>query len=199
MTKTTGLLALLATLGFAAAANAQGTAPSTPLSIEIRGGAALPMGDLSDDDEGGAETGYTFGANATFQATPMLGIYAGWTRSSFGVEDAEDVSIRDQGFEAGVKAMFGGGTMPVSPFVKGGVLFHTLSVAGEGEGVEAEVESDNAIGFEVGGGVAIPLGQRMSVTPALTYSKFSTDEEDEFFGEVNVSGLRLDIGLNFRI
>jgi opacity protein-like surface antigen len=197
MKKTTGLLALMATLGFAAAANAQGTAPSTPLSIEVRGGVAIPQGDLKDD--GDAKTGYTFGANATFQATPMFGVYAGWSRNSFGIEDTEDASFVDQGFDAGVKVSFAGGSMPVSPFVRGGVVFHKLSLQGEDEGVEVEIESDNAIGFDVGAGVSIPLGQRMSVTPALSYSKFNTADDDEVFEDVAIGGIRLDIGLNFRI
>lgn len=197
MKKTTGLLALLATLGFAATAHAQ--APTTPLSIEIRGGAALPMGDLSEDNgDATAETGYTFGLNANFQATPVIGIYAGWSRSSYGIEDVEDVSIRDQGFSGGIKASFAG-SMPVTPFLKGGVLFHELSISGDDGETEAEISSDNALGFEIGGGVAIPLGQRVSVTPGITYSKFNTSEDDELFADVNVGGLRLDVGLNFRI
>lgn len=196
MTKSTGLLALVATLGFAGAATAQ-TGPTSPFSIEVRGGAAIPQGDLKD--EGDAKTGYTFGANATFQATPMLGIYAGWSRNSFGIEDADDASFVDQGFDAGVKLSFGGGTLPVSPFVRAGAVFHKISAEGSEGGVDVEIESDNAIGFDVGAGVAIPLGPRMSFTPAVSYSKFSTGDDEDVFADVDVGGIRLDVGLNFRI
>lgn len=187
MKKTTaGLLAAVAALTFAGAAEAQ----TLPLSFEVRGGFAIPTGDFEE----GLETGVTVGANATFNITPMLGIYAGYSWTQFGVEDLDDVDVTDSGLDAGVKASFGLPGFPVMPFLKGGLVYHSLEIS-DGEDEES---SDTELGFEVGGGFTLPLGPRISFTPAVTYTQYGLGDEDIDL-DIDVSYIKLDIGLNIRI
>lgn len=189
-----GLLAVAASAVFAGSAHAQ--IPNiTPFSVEVRGGAALPQGDFGED----LETGYTFGGNVGFQAVPMLGFYAGYTRSSFGIEDnGEDGSrITDQGFDAGVRFAIPTPLIPIDPFVKVGAIYHKLGIDGDG----VDFEFDSELGFEVGAGLGFNILPKVQLTPAVTYSQFNVSDDtfDEEGLDLDVKNLRVDVGLRIRI
>jgi hypothetical protein len=195
----TGLVALAA-VALAGSAQAQAI-PVSPFSVEVRGGLAFPTGELDDV----AESGITVGANGTYMFTPMLGLYAGFTYNAFGLpEEADELdvdgSINTYGFDAGVKAMFATPTLPVTPFLKGGLVYHKAEVDIEGLDLGDEDETDFGLGFEVGGGVMVPLGPRLSFTPAVSYTSFKPSYEgDEDDDEVdNLTSFRVDVGLNIR-
>ena len=192
----TGLVALAA-VALAGSAQAQAI-PVSPFSVEVRGGLAFPTGDLDDF----ADSGITVGANGTYMFTPMLGLYAGFTYNAFGLpEEADELdidgSVNTYGLDAGLKAMFATPTLPVTPFLKGGLVYHKIEVEIEDVDLGEELESDSGLGFEVGGGVMVPLGPRLSFTPAVSYTSFKPkfDGED---GDDNVTSFRVDVGLNIR-
>lgn len=195
---TLGLLSAVAATAFAAPVHAQ--IPNfTPFSLEVRGGLAIPTGDLAEteDDVGSVQTGYTFGANATFHFMPLLGVYAGYTRNQFGVEGLEELEVIDQGFNAGVRVAVPTPLIPIDPYFKAGLVYNTLSFEFDGDGDEF-VESDNSLGFEVGAGIGLGLGPKLSVTPQVTYTSYEPryDGEDDDF---KVQHLRLDLGLRLRL
>lgn len=198
--------ALVAGVG---AQNAEAQMMTLPLSVEVRGGAGIPLGEFRDEDEANAEVGPGFGVNATYNFTPMLGVYAGYSRFSFGVDTGDvdfggtdfDPRYITSGFNGGLRA----GLAPMgglSPWVRGGVVYHKLSVdLGNNELNEFcdnDCDTDYALGFEVGGGLDFPLGQVISITPGVRYVRFSPDPTDGGSGELNVSYLAADIGLRFR-
>jgi hypothetical protein len=196
---TTGLVALAA-LALAGSAQAQAL-PVSPFSVEVRGGLAFPTGDLEDV----AESGITVGANGTYMFSQQIGLYAGFTYNAFGLaEEADDLgidgSINTYGFDAGLKAMFASPTLPVTPFLKGGLVYHKVELDIEDLDLGEADESDFGLGFEVGGGVMVPLGPRLSFTPAVSYTSFKPnydgDEDDEDVD--NVTSFRVDVGLNIR-
>lgn len=196
---TTGLLALAA-VALAGSVQAQAI-PVSPFSVEVRGGLAFPTGDLEDV----AESGITVGANGTYMFTQQLGLYAGFTYNAFGlVEEAEEIgidgSINTYGFDAGVKAMFASPTMPVTPFVKGGLVYHKVELDVEGLDLGDEDDTEFGLGFEVGGGVMVPLGPRLSFTPAVSYTSFKPNYEgEEEDDEIDsITSFRVDVGLNIR-
>jgi hypothetical protein len=197
---TFGMLAAVAAVGLAGTASAQ-MGPTTPFSVEVRAGAALPTGDFGDV----VSTGWTVGIDGTFNITPMFGIYGGYSYSSYALdEELEDLfgeaDVTEQGFDAGVKATLGGGTLPFTPYLRGGLIFHKLGGEFEDEDVETE-DSDYELGFEVGGGLMFPLGPRISVTPSVSYTSFSISEDEDEIDEfdVDISAFKIGIGLNIRI
>jgi opacity protein-like surface antigen len=177
-------LAALALAGSARAQSAAGTLPTTPVSVEVRAGAAIPI------DEEGVKTGYTVGVNATYAVSPMLGIYAGYSFNSFGLDvgDADgSASARLQGFDAGVKASFPAGS--ITPFVRAGAVFQKASLSvSTSEGSGSFSDDSYKVGFELGGGVSVPLGPRLSVTPGASFVKV----EDAKY-------VKADVGLSFHI
>ncbi len=193
MKKTSAVLVAAAAL-LAAAGGAQAQmGPTTPFALELRGGLAFPTGDFGD----GLENGWTAGLNGSFNFTPILGVYAGYTFNSFGVDEdeagIEDVSVNDKGFDAGLRASFAG-MGGFTPFLKGGLVFHEIEFDVDGE----SVSTDSHLGFEIGGGVEIPLGPRMSFTPGVSFTSYSLDD-DELEEELDVTHIKVDVGLRVRI
>lgn len=179
-------------LGSNAEASAQGM---FPLGLEVRGGAAFPTGEFKQSLN--AETGVSYGVNATLQAIPMLGIYAGYERAEFGVDDAAglgDADLIDQGFAFGAKISLPLGMAGLGPWVRAGGIYNQLSR--DGETAAGNFKDERKLGFEVGGGLSIPLGMVVSVTPGVRYRNYSSDRM--VGGEnMNVSYIVGDLGLSF--
>ncbi|HEX8362059.1 MAG TPA: outer membrane beta-barrel protein [Longimicrobium sp.] len=193
-----GFLSLVAAAAFAAPAHAQ--LPNvTPFSFEVRGGLVFPRGDLTETaaDVAPAESGITYGANATFHFMPMLGIYAGYTRNQFGVEGLDELDVIDEGFSGGLRVAIPTPLIPIDPYFKAGVVYNTLSFEFDGDDAEF-VDSDRSLGFEVGAGIGIGLGPKLSFTPQVTYTRYEPryDGEDDNF---KVEHIRVDVGLRLRL
>lgn len=194
--KTSLLIALMATATIATA-DAQGI---LPIAVEGRAGLALPQGDWNESDN--LETGFGYGINLRLQVMPLISLYGGWDRYSFGVEDAEDFDAVDSGLHLGgqislpLSAVTG-----VSPFAFAGLLYNRTTMGFEDGGVGVEVESDNALGYEVGAGLAFPFAPTLSLTPAVRYRSHSADFPGAGAGDVEttVSYLSFDVGLKLGI
>lgn len=179
--------AVVAALCSAGAAAAQGPFDiATPISLEARGGIAIPSGDFADV----ADNAFGFGGSVHLQVAPRVSVYGGYSMTEF---DLEEVSAEgtDRGWEAGARIAFPG--VGFSPWVRGGLLFHDFEVEAAG----VEFDGDDEIGFEVGAGAAFPLGPRVSVSPGFAYRRYSS----ELFAanDLDVSYLNLDIGLRIRL
>ena len=200
MKKTTvALLSLVAASSFAAPAHAQ--LPNfTPFSFEVRGGLAFPRGDMAETEEdvGSVKSGYTVGVNATYHFMPLLGVYAGYTYNNFGVEGLDELKVIDQGFGLGVRAAIPTPLIPIDPYVKAGLVLNELSFEFEGEDDEF-IESDRSLGFEIGAGVGIGLGPKLSFTPQVTYTRYEPQYEGESDGDFKVEHIRVDVGLRIRL
>ncbi|HYH81796.1 MAG TPA: outer membrane beta-barrel protein [Longimicrobium sp.] len=196
MKKTTFAMAALAALALAGSAQAQST---LPLSFEGRVGAVLPSGDWGEL----AKTGVGLNGNVTFNVTPVLGIYGGYTYNRFGVDDelgdTDGANFTEQGFDVGLKARFAGPTgMGATPFFRGGAIFHKIGVSDD----ELSVSGDYKLGFDVGGGVEIPVSPRIMLTPQVGYSQFNPGDDDDLEPgeeEINVSNIHLAVGVSIRL
>jgi opacity protein-like surface antigen len=174
------MMAAVAVVGAANAAHAQ--LPTTPFSVELRGGLAFPTGDLKDGDD--LDNGVALSVNGQYQVNPMFSVYAEYDWSQFGITDTSE-DLTDQGFGAGVIANFNAGS--IQPFLRAGVAVNQLSAAGE----DAQ---DEQVGFRVGGGLNFPLGNRLSVTPGVLYTAYGIKDSD-----FDVTHLTVDVGLKLRI
>jgi hypothetical protein len=149
-----------------------------PISVEVRGDAAVPTGSFGDR----VDTGVGFGVSASVAVMPNVGVYGSYSRTEFGLTGAEGNAVAD-GFAAGLTTAFGP-RGAVTPWVGAGVLFHGLDVAGTREG---------DVGFEVGGGVAVPLGPNLRLTPGVGYRQFGAGAHG------NVSYVSAGVGLNLAL
>lgn len=180
-------LAAMSVLGVAGTASAQSR---LPLSFEVRGDAAIPTGDFEDLE---IENGLGFTASAALQLVPGFGVYGSYGRTEFSVDGGgDDTDVLDQGFGAGLTASLGGGFGRATPYIGAGLLFHELEVD------DTEI-GDAQMGFEVGAGIAFPLGRSVRITPAVGYRQYKV--ENTALGglvdnEFNVQYLTAGVGLN---
>ncbi len=189
MKKATFFLAALSVLGTAGAASAQSR---IPLSVEVRGDAAIPVGDFAD---GEVKNGLGFTASASLQLVPGFAAYGSYSRTEFSADElvgGGDNDVLDQGWAAGLTASLGGSRGGATPFVGAGLLFHELDVNDVEQG-------DAQMGFEVGAGIAVPLGRSVRVTPAVGFRQYGL--EGSTVGgliptDSNVSYLTAGVGLN---
>lgn len=200
---TLGLLSLVAAAAFTAPAQAQ--IPNfTPFSVEVRGGLAFPTGDFgqSDEEDGESiESGITVGANATYHFMPLLGVYAGYTYNRFGVEGVDELDVIDKGFSAGLRVAVPTPLIPIDPYAKAGLVYNTLGFEFDGDDGDDEgfLDSDNSLGFEIGAGVGIGLGPKLSFTPQVTYTRYTPEYDGESDDEFKVEHIRVDVGLRIRL
>lgn len=166
----------LAAVTFTGAARAQS---ATPLAVEARASAAVPIGDFQDTG-GGIGTGYGFGVNGEIKLNPLFGVYGGysWTGYDF---DAGDDRLEQQGVDAGVRLGLGLGLL--NPYARGGIVYHKLD-----DGI---AERESKLGFELGAGLGFPLGQVISVTPEVGYTRIN----DALGDDAHLSAVRFGVGL----
>jgi len=195
---TLGLLSLVAAAAFAAPVQAQ--LPNvTPFSFEVRGGLAFPRGEFAEeDDDLQVESGTTLGANVTFHFMPLLGIYGGYTYNRFGIEGADDVDLVDQGLNAGVRVAVPTPLIPIDPYVKAGLVFNKVDLVGDTGGEDLVDSSDRSLGFEVGAGIGIGIGPKLSFTPQVTYTRYALKFDGES-ADLDVEHIRVDVGLRLRL
>ena len=202
-------------------------AQTSPFSLEVKGRIAFPTGDFAEEEQDGSgiKTGWGGGLTGTFQVTPILGIYAGFSSTRFdtdlgeleedleGVVEDPEIHITDAGLDAGVRA-----TLPVlnnGLFVRGGLVYHRVGVdlsdeleeiLEEFEIEEEDLDSEWSLGYELGAGVLVPLGPRLSVSVGGAYTRYSPEfEEDDGSGEEpvttaedDVSFASVEVGLSIR-
>jgi opacity protein-like surface antigen len=115
--------------------------------------------------------------------------------------DGAEAETVDQGFRAGAHiAVPLGMGRSLSPFVQAGVLYNQTRIELSDRSGSLTFKSDNALGFEAGGGLSIPLGRIISITPAVRYRRHETKFSgfDEFGAEsITVSYIVADIGMKF--
>lgn len=177
-----------------------GQAQAQSFGAEVRGGLAMPTGEWNDDD--GVESGWGVGVNGHAMFTPMLGVYAGWDRWSFGLEGDEDLngvdaSVNDSGFRGGLHVALPLQNIPAGPYVRGGVFYGKTQFDFSEGGESLELESESAVGFEVEGGVEIPLGPTLSFTPAVMYRQH--DADFGIGGETTVGYVGFSMGLRYNL
>lgn len=140
--------------------------------------ASLPRGNVSGfgsyavTASDGLDRGYGFGASASFFFSRSLGIEGGWRRATFDVQPTETNSLSGGGLNANVITANVVVRIPsgkVQPYVSGGLAFYVNSYAID-PAVEQQLQAfnftaaesiDNAVGFNVGGGVDFQASARL--------------------------------------
>jgi len=127
------------------------------VSGEGRAGVTFPVGDLSD---AGAEAGLALGAELMLTFRRNMTAYVGLQRHGFSCDSDCDLggSLASTGLGAGLKYIF---PSPPDALIWGraGLLAHQLS----GD----DFSGSRNLGFEVSGGVDMPVRDRLSFVPHI--------------------------------
>jgi hypothetical protein len=144
-------------------------------NLAIRGGAAFPTQDLNDTD---LDTGFGFEGTVTYRFMPHLAAYAGWGWNQFSADQSfagTDVDFEETGYTFGLQFMHPFGTSKLSYVLQAGGLFNHLEV--ENNDGEIIADSEHQLGWQLGAGLAIPLGSRWHLLPSVRYQSLPGDLE----------------------
>lgn len=160
-------VAALAAIAMTTRLEAQG------IYVGLRGGAGIPTGTFSDNSGtvgqttlDAAKTGFGYGLDAGI-SLGLIGIYAGFDHINFDCESSNcntDNKYKLQGVAAGVRLNLPGTSM-IRPWVKGGVTFNEL----EGAVGSTEFTTERNPGYEIAGGLDIPILGILSIYPQARY------------------------------
>ena len=155
-----------------------------PISIEGRGGISLPTGDFARP----LTLGYGLGGSASLGITPTVGIYAGYSYTSFDYDHkspgAPEGSYNLQGIDAGLR--FGAPSFTrTAPYLRLGGVYY------KGEPTNGAPADKQKFGYHVGAGLDYQLALHVSLTPELRYTTISHSDRTD------VSYVTLDFGLRF--
>jgi hypothetical protein len=143
-------------------------------SVEAIGGAAFATEKLGETDLG---TGVGLEVNARYRVMPHLAVYAGWDWHHFpldGPSTGGDMDVEDTGYALGVRFEHPLASRTAYWLRVGGTANHIELENGSGDIV---FDSGHGAGWEVGGGVTVPIGQRLMLTPGVRYRALSRDVE----------------------
>ncbi|MBW3654471.1 MAG: hypothetical protein KY444_00060 [Gemmatimonadetes bacterium] len=175
--------------------------PRLPVSVEVRVGAGIPVGEFTEEEPGvGAGAGPAFSAGALFHVSNALAVYGAYSRTYFacGACDATglDEQVVDAGAEFGVQAMLPVRLAGASPWLRAGGVYRQLTFSGEGD----QLSSEPGFGFEAGGGVAVPLTRSISIGPGVRFRTYAAELDLGAFPNrtVDVSQVLADVGIVYR-
>lgn len=150
-----------------------------PIGVEAHAAFVVPTGEWAEEDN--LDNGFGYGAALTFRASPVVGLYAGWDRATFGIGDEDsglDTEAVDAGYRAGVELRLPvGESAPAAPFARVGGVYNTttfrFATAADTNGT-IEFESDAELGFEAAVGVGVPAGPFI-LRPSLFFRTHSVE------------------------
>lgn len=167
------------------------------VSLELRGGAAIPTADLGD---AALNPGAGIGFNLAVRFLPHMHAYGGWDWVRLTTDEpfaGSDFDVENTGYAFGLQfrhPMF----RNVSGWLRAGGLYKHIEL--ENDALTDAIDSGHELGWEAGGGLSIPLTDRLAVTPGLRYRTFSADVEvNNVSIPVDMSWLGIEIGLNYTL
>lgn len=145
--------------------------------VELNGGPTYALHEL-----GGADLHFGLGYEVIFQYsfTKHIGIYTGWGYTNFSAKDSSTSPFDcfdETGYVLGLQFQHPIGSNPISFFVRGGGLVNHLEV--EDENGDLIVDTKHGLGWQLAGGVEIPLGSNWSITPGVKFNSLSRTSETE--------------------
>ena len=157
----------------AAASNAGAQFTSSPFQIGGAAGIAFPAGDLGD----AANVGYNVTLAVGYKpALTPIGVRLEAAYNEFGAEDGFE-KLNVPAFTGNLVYALPG--VSFSPYIIGGAGLYTPNIALDGG-------RENKFGFNVGGGIKIPLSSSFETYVEARYHKVSTDNGNFSFVPVTI-------------
>lgn len=143
------------------------------ISFELDGGLSLATRTL---DGAELDTGAGLEGTIHYRFLSHTGFYAGWGWNSFNAETSfagSNVGFEETGYVFGLQYKHPIGNWPVSYFARLGGLYNHLEL--EDEAGELIGDTKHGLGWQVAGGLDIPLSQNWSLTPGFKFNSLSRD------------------------
>lgn len=169
--------------------------PDHRWSLELLGGLDLPTGDLGLLP---LNAGPGLEISAAYRFHEHLWVYAGWGWHRFTTDETEaDIDLEQTGYA------FGG--RYEHPFRDDGIAAFRIFAAGTWEHVELEdaegqvrADSGHGLGFDVGAGVALPIGRDWRVLPGVRFRSLPVELSPEGGSKADLTYLAVEVGVAYR-
>ena len=141
--------------------------------FELNGGASLATSKIEGIS---TQTGVGFEGLLHYRFMPHLGVYAGWgwnklpARHSFA---GDDMCFEETGYVFGLNFNHPLGASGLSYYVRAGALLNHI----ETENADGNIINDtgHGLGFQLAGGIEIPLNSKWSLTPGIKFNSLSRE------------------------
>ncbi len=169
--------------------------PDHRWSLELLGGLNLPTGDLGLLP---LDPGPGFEASAAYRFHERLWVYAGWGWHRYTTDESEaDIDLEQTGYTFGGRFEH--------PFRDDGLAAFRIFAAGTWEHVELEdaegrvrADSGHGLGFDVGAGVAVPIGRDWRLLPGLRFRTLPVELSPEGGRKADLTYLAIEVGAAYR-
>jgi Outer membrane protein beta-barrel domain len=165
-------------------------------SMTLKSGANFSTAKLGDSD---LKTGYGFEGTIAYKVLPSLAIYTGWGWNKFSTDRLfalSNIDIVETGYRAGLQLTTPIGTSNLKYLIAGGGVYNHLEVENS-EGKMTD-DSGHGLGWEFEGGVVIPLGSRVNLTPTVRYHFLTRDlKNGNVPTEVTLNYVSAGIGISY--
>jgi len=145
-------------------------------SFELRPGVNFATKQLG---EANLNTGYGIEGTFAYKFMPHLSVYAGWSWNKFGSDQKvgdTNLDYEETGYTYGLNFMYPIGDSKTNLFARVGGLANHIEAEQGGDVIS---DSGHGFGWQVEGGLAIPLGEKWILMPGIRYRSLSRDMEIE--------------------
>jgi hypothetical protein len=153
--------------------------------VEFRVGGVAPTANLSTAE---LSAGPGFELLGSYRLMPHFRAYAGWGWRHFTTETqfaGADYDVEDTGYAVGLQFQHPVAG-PLWGWLRAGPLYEHIELE---QGSDVVADSGHEWGWEVGGGLRIPVTERLAVFPGARYRTFAAD--------LNVNESRLPVDLRY--
>jgi len=152
----------------------QPTQAQSRLGWAFRAGVDVPTGDIGYTN---IKTGIGFEGMLTYRLISSLSAYGGWGWHHFTPDDNSNFDFEETGYIFGLQVMYPTGLPRLDYYLRGGGIYNHLKV--ENDVGDITADSGHELGWQLGGGVALDLGNRWKLMPGVRYRSLSTTTEIE--------------------
>lgn len=178
------LITLITVLAMNAAAQVQNQ--GNRWAFEISTGTSYATADIGDAN---LNTGLGFEATFHYRFMPHTGAYLGWGWKKFGADRSfagNNMDFEETGYIYGIQFKHPLGNGRLNYVVRAGGIYNHVEV----ENSKGDIVSDtgHGLGWQVSGGIELPIGRSWTLIPSVKYSSLSRDFEsgsDTFNSDLN--------------
>ena len=181
-----GIATATVLLAIVLAFSSQFTVAQDRWSFELRPGVNFATKKLGD-----ANLNTGFGAEGTFayRFMPNLSVYAGWSWNKFGSDqkiDGSSLDFEETGYTYGLQYIYPLGNSNINLLARAGGMTNHIEAENDGDVI---ADSGHGFGWQVEGGLAIPLGEKWRLMPSVRYRSLSRD--------ITIESAKTSVDLNY--
>jgi hypothetical protein len=143
--------------------------------FELSSGVSMATNKLSEST---LNPGFGFEGIFHYRFLPHAGIYAGWGWNRFGAEESftgNDVCFEETGYVFGIQFKHPIGDSPVQYYLRTGGLYNHIET--ENNAGDIINNTGHGLGWQLAGGIAIPMGKNWSFTPGVKFNSLSRSSD----------------------